>query len=100
MNWTPFILFLVTGFAAGYAQRAYFSGLVAAGSPLRTDEKFANEIRGEPRRLPRIVATEVRSRLEALATPQQVKRLERQRRIALLSIAISVTCFLWWVWLK
>ena len=99
MYWVPFLSFLGSGVIAAYAERAYFNGLIASGSPLRTDENLADLIRGDPRGLFRIVRTETIARLRLLAARQHSPRLERQRRVALLSIFVALTCFVWSAWL-
>ena len=99
LYWLPFLLFLGSGVVAAYAQDTYFSGLIGGGARLRPNEKVAEDIRRDPRSLVRVVATEVRLRLVALATHQRSAGLERQRRIALLSIMVSLGCFVWWAWI-
>ena len=98
--WAPFVLFLVSGLIAAYAERAYFASLVASGTLLRTDESIADDIRRDPKGLFRVLPMEVTLRLLALAARQQSPKLERQRRVALLSILVTVGCFAWWVWLR
>lgn len=95
VDWTPYVLFLASVAISAFAQRHYIDHLARCGQGVRSDASVAAEIRDRPWRLAAVVTSETLRRLKALSTRQPDRHAERLRRIAILSIALSIACFLW-----
>lgn len=95
MDWTPYVVFVITGVFAAVAQRRYLDELVRGGGAVSSDESIARQIRDRPGRLINIAAIETVRRLRALVTRQDGTRAERLRVVALLAITATPGCAAW-----
>jgi len=98
VDWKPYVLFLVSGVVAAFAERRYFEELARRGlGGVRSDDSWTAEVSDHPSRLPSVVASETMRRLRALLTRQPDGQAERLWLIAIVTIAVAIGCFLWTV---
>lgn len=90
------LAFIMAVIVAAIAQDRFFKALERRQpGAVVADSVWANEVRVNPARLPSIVFRVTRLRLRALARTSLYPEVERSRRWALLSIALSVAAFVW-----
>ena len=93
--WLPYVLFLASGILATAAQRRYFRELARRELGVESDASIIQEIQRHPLSLANVVASETLRRLRALLSHQTTTRVETLRIMAILSIALSLGCFIW-----
>jgi hypothetical protein len=91
-----YVAFIIAGLAAAITQDRFFKALERRQpGEIMADSAWSQEIRESPSRLPSIVFTVTRLRLRALARTWPYSEVERSRRSAVVSIALSLATFAW-----
>jgi hypothetical protein len=91
-----YVALIVTGVVSAFARDRFFKTLEQRqpGAAL-ADVEVAEQIRGRPSQLPLIVLRATRLRLSALSRKWPYAEVERHRKLALVSIAVTVVKFGW-----